>query len=364
VFLAGDVMTGRGIDQLLPYPSDPILFEPYMKSALGYLELAEKINGALPRPADFSYIWGEALSELERARPDARLVNLETAVTRSREHWPEKEIHYRMSPENLPALVAAGIDVCCLANNHVLDWGFHGLSDTLASLRQAGIRSAGAGGNLREAEAPAIVDVPGKGRILVFAFGSRSSGIPAGWAASSDRAGVNLLPDLSEKTVLRIRDMVRRIEKPGDTVVFSVHWGPNWGYEVPAEQRSFAQRLIDLAGIDVVYGHSSHHVKGIEVYHDRPILYGTGDLLNDYEGIQGYARYRGELGLLYFLELEAGGGRLLSLRMVPTRTRRFRLTRASPSEARWLEDTLEREGNKLNTAVELKPDGALELRWK
>ncbi len=356
-------MTGRGIDQLLPYPSDPILFEPYMLNALGYVELAEKVNGALPRPADFSYVWGEALAELERVRPDVRLVNLETSVTRSREHWPEKEIHYRMSPENLPVLEAAGIDVCCLANNHVLDWGFSGLSDTLASLRQAGIRPAGAGLNLREAEAPAVVEVPAKGRVLVFAFGSRPSGIPDGWAASADRAGVNLLPDLSEKTVLRIRDMVRSIEKPGDIAVFSVHWGSNWGYEVPAEQRSFAHRLIDLAGIDVVYGHSSHHVKGIEVYHDRPILYGAGDLLNDYEGIPGYARYRGELGLLYFLELEAGSGILLSLRMVATRIRRFRLTHASPAEAEWLQDTLEREGKKFNTSVQPKSDGSLELRW-
>jgi poly-gamma-glutamate capsule biosynthesis protein CapA/YwtB (metallophosphatase superfamily) len=356
-------MTGRGIDQILPYPSDPILFEPFMKSALGYVELAEKLNGPLRRPADFSYIWGEALAELERAKPDARLVNLETAVTRSQEHWPEKEIHYRMSPENLPVLEAARIDVCCLANNHVLDWGFTGLADTLVSLRKAGIRPTGAGLNLQEAEAPAIVEVPAKGRVLVLAFGSRSSGIPGGWAASDDHAGVNLLPDLSEKTILRIRDAVRSFQKPGDIVVFSVHWGSNWGYEVPAEQRSFAHRLIDFAGVDVVYGHSSHHVKGIEVYHDRPILYGAGDLLNDYEGIQGYARYRGELGLLYFLELEAGGGRLISLRMIPTRIRRFRLTRASPPEAGWLRDTLELEGKKFNTIVDLEPDGSLELHW-
>jgi poly-gamma-glutamate capsule biosynthesis protein CapA/YwtB (metallophosphatase superfamily) len=363
-FLAGDVMTGRGIDQLLPHPSSPILFEPFMRNAQGYVELAETVNGPLPRSVDFSYIWGEALAELERTKPDARVVNLETAVTRSEDHWPEKEIHYRMSPENLSVLKAARIDVCSLANNHVLDWGYTGLSETLATLRKEGVKTAGAGRNLQEAEDPAIVDIPGKGRLVVFSCGMQSSGIPGSWAASKGRAGVNLLPDLSEKTILRIRDAVRKIEKSGDIMVFSIHWGSNWGYEIPEAQRSFAHRLIDLAGIDIVHGHSSHHVKAIEVYRDRLILFGAGDLLNDYEGIEGYEEYRGELGLMYFPELEVSTGRLLSLRMIPTRMRRFRLTRASPQEVGWLRDALNREGKKLNTKVEESADGALELRWE
>src|SRR5687768_18490754 len=81
LFLCGDVMTGRGIDQALPHPGNPILYERYMKSATGYVELAEEANGPIPKPLGFSYIWGAALAELTQRKPDVRIINLETAVT-------------------------------------------------------------------------------------------------------------------------------------------------------------------------------------------------------------------------------------------------------------------------------------------
>ena len=121
LFLYGDVMTGRGIDQILPHPSQPQLFEPYVRSALGYVELAEEKGGPLPRSVDFAYVWGDALRELDRLRPHARIVNLETAVTVAEDAWPGKGIHYRMHPGNVGCLSAAAIDCCVLANNHVLD---------------------------------------------------------------------------------------------------------------------------------------------------------------------------------------------------------------------------------------------------
>lgn len=79
LFLCGDVMTGRGIDQVLPHPNDPILYEPYMNSAMGYVDLAEMMNGPLARPVDFSYVWGDALEELARVSPDVRIINLRPA---------------------------------------------------------------------------------------------------------------------------------------------------------------------------------------------------------------------------------------------------------------------------------------------
>jgi len=103
LFLCGDVMTGRGIDQILPHPSQQHLFEPYLRSALGYVKLAEQVTGPMRRPVDFAYIWGDTLAELNRVQPDARIVNLETAITRSEDAWPDKGIHYRMHPANIPA---------------------------------------------------------------------------------------------------------------------------------------------------------------------------------------------------------------------------------------------------------------------
>ena len=363
LFLCGDVMTGRGIGKIFPYPCDPQLHEPYVKTSAAYVELAEMGNGPISRPVSFDYVWGDALEELAEAAPDLRIVNLETAVTRSDDWWRGKQIHYRMSPENAPCLTAAGIDACSLANNHILDWGDSGLLETLSTLHRRGIRTAGAGRDLAEAMAPAVLEVAGKGRVLLFALGSGTSGIPVEWEAAATRPGVNRLADLSATTVRRISDRVRAVKKERDLAIVSIHWGGNWGYAIPRAHRDFAHALIEEAGIDLVHGHSSHHVLGIEVHRGKLILYGCGDLLTDYEGISGYEGYRGDLALMYFARLQVPGGRLVNLRMAATRMRRFRVTRASAREAQWLRAVLTREGMALGTRAEQRQDGRLELRW-
>ena len=363
LFLCGDVMTGRGIDQILPHPSKPHLYEPYVRSALDYVELAERATGAIPRPVDSAYIWGDALAELDRVRPDARIVNLETSVTASEDAWPRKGIHYRMHPDNVACLVAAKLDCCVLANNHVLDWGLSGLLETLATLQRAGLRTAGAGPDAEGAAAPAILTLPDERRILVFAFAREDSGVPVAWAAADGRPGVNLLQDYSSRSVGEIARHVAASRRAGDIVVVSIHWGANWGYGIASAERTFAHALIDEAQIDVVHGHSSHHVKGIEIFRDKPILYGCGDFIDDYEGIRGQEVYRSDLALMYFPSLDATTGKLLRLAMTPTHTRGFRVNRAAEDEAAWLQATLNREGRKLGTSVVRQEDGSLLLRW-
>ena len=363
LFLAGDVMTGRGIDQVLPHPGDPRLHESYMKSALGYVEIAEEANGTIPRPVDFEYVWGDALSVLGVLNPDLRIINLETSVTTSDDYWPRKGIHYRMHPDNTPVFGAAGIDCCVLANNHVLDWGYAGLEETLDTLGRAGLQAPGAGGDLAQAAAPAVFQLRGKGRVLVFGAASPSSGVPEAWAAAHDRAGVNYIEDYSDASVNRIAGQVRAAKRPGDIAVLSIHWGGNWGYRVPRKLRRFAHSLIDQAAVDVIHGHSSHHPRGFEVYRGRPIIYGCGDLVNDYEGIGGREQYRGELSLLYFVSIDTDCGELTGLRMIPMRIRRFRLNRASDAESDWLAATLDRESRQFGSRVEREPDGSLRLMW-
>ena len=178
LFLCGDVMTGRGIDQALPYPVNPTLYEPYVRDAREYMHLAETAHGSIPRPISFDYIWGDAPQELERAEVDFRIVNLETAITSVETPWPGKGIHYRMHPQNVGCLSAGRISACALANNHVLDWGYDGLSETLQTLNAAGIAYSGAGNDADEAMQPAVLGTVGKGRVLLFSFGSTTSGIP------------------------------------------------------------------------------------------------------------------------------------------------------------------------------------------
>jgi poly-gamma-glutamate capsule biosynthesis protein CapA/YwtB (metallophosphatase superfamily) len=359
LFLCGDVMTGRGVDQILPHPGDPRLWERHVRDARTYVELAESVNGPIPRPVDFAWPWGDAVEVLDSLAPDARVINLETSITRSDDVARGKAVHYRMTPENIPCLVAARPDVCALANNHVLDFGNRGLADTLDALAAAGIAAAGAGRGADQAEQPAIVTVDG-GRVIVMSFGATCSGIPRGWAAAGDRAGVDLLPDLSEATAGAVGDRVRRVRRPGDVVVASIHWGSNWGYDIPARHIRFAHCLID-AGVDVVHGHSSHHPRPIEVYRGKLILYGCGDFIDDYEGISGYEKYRDDLRLLYFVSVEPDTGRLVGLRMAPMQARRMRLHHACDADAELLRSVLNRVGVRFGSRVDLADDGMLHL---
>ncbi|HVS03745.1 MAG TPA: CapA family protein, partial [Thermoanaerobaculia bacterium] len=286
LLLAGDVMLGRGIDQIMKRPLPPRLYEPYVRDARRYVALAEAASGPIPRRVRPAYVWGEALEVLARHRPAVRIVNLETAVTTADEPWPGKGIHYRTHPANVAVLEAAGVDCAGLANNHVLDWGRPGLAETVTTLRRAGIAVAGAGADSTAAAAPAILATPG-GRVLVFAMADGSSGVPPAWGAEEGRSGVSRLPDLAAATAREVARTIARARGPGDLVVASIHWGGNWGYAVPPEQARFARILVDEGGVDVVHGHSSHHPKGIEIYRGRLVLYGAGDLINDYEGIGG-----------------------------------------------------------------------------
>ncbi|MFI9781408.1 CapA family protein [Streptomyces sp. NPDC051956] len=358
LFLCGDVMLGRGVDQILPHPGDPELREDYVRDARSYVDLAQEAGGPIPAPVGPEWPWGDALVLLERTAPDARIVNLETAITGDGEFAYGKAVHYRMHPRNVPALAVARPDVCVLSNNHVLDFGRPGLAETLDALAGAGLRCAGAGRDAAEAYAPAVVPVGRAARVLVFAVGMSSSGIPPSWAATAVRAGVAYVPGPTAAAAQALVRRVRRVRRPGDVVVVSVHWGSNWGYHVPRELVRFAHALVD-GGVDVVHGHSSHHPRPIEVYRDRLILHGCGDFIDDYEGISGYEEYRDDIRVAYLVSVAADTGRLTGLRMVPLRARRMRLECAPEQDRAWLRTTLERISESVD--VRLEPDGTLTL---
>ena len=322
LFLSGDVMTGRGIDQILPHPSAPQLHESFVRSAGGYVDLAERASGPVGRGHGFTYPWGDALELLDQWEPVDRIINLETAVTTSDDAQPGKGIHYRMHPANIACLTGAGIDCAVLANNHVLDWGRGGLADTLQALRTADVCCAGAGRNASEAAGAAVLDLPSGGRLLVFAFAVASSGVPAEWAATASRPGVNDLGRLDAPTAQTVAQSLRPQRRRGDLVMASIHWGGNWGFELDEQQRAFARTLIDSGAVDVVHGHSSHHPQGIEIVHGKLVLH---------------------------------TGPLMELAMVPLRRRRLRLERASSEDADWLARTLQRETQRFG-------DGALVSR--
>jgi poly-gamma-glutamate synthesis protein (capsule biosynthesis protein) len=363
LFLSGDVMTGRGIDQILPNAGDPTLYESYMKNARGYVKLAENLNGPISKPVDFSYIWGDAIKELDSIKPDVRIINLETTITESNDYWQGKAVHYRMHPGNIKCLTAVKIDFCSLANNHILDWGYSGLAETIEILKKNKIKFAGAGFNLNEAETPGVIKIDGKGRVIIISLGSPTSGVPLEWAAGSNQSGINILRDFSEETILKIKNQVAAEKQKEDVVLVSIHWGSNWGYDVSPEHTEFARKLIDIADVDLIHGHSSHHPRPIEVYKDRLIIYGAGDLLNDYEGITGYEQFRDDLSLMYFASIDPSTGKLVKLQMVPMQIKKIKLSYATNNDVRWLQNVLNRECEKFNTKFDLSEDNTLLLKW-
>jgi poly-gamma-glutamate synthesis protein (capsule biosynthesis protein) len=363
LFLAGDVMTGRGLDQVLPHPADPALQEAWVRDAREYVALAESRNGPIARPVEPAYPWGIALRVLQEFAPDARIVNLETSITQSADPWPGKGIHYRMHPGNVNCLVAAGLNCCVLANNHVMDFGRRGLSETLETLERARLTAAGAGLDAAAARSPAVLPAGDHGRVLVYGMGDESSGIPAAWAAGPAESGVCLLPELSAGMAQEIGQEIAARRRGGDLVVVSVHWGGNWGYRVPAPQRAFAHALIDSGQVDCVHGHSSHHPKGLEVYRDRLIIYGCGDLVNDYEGISGHEEHRSDLALMYFARFAPGTCELAALEMVPVRRCRFALVEPPDADVGWLAATLDRESRRFGARVVRERPGRMSLGW-
>lgn len=226
-------------------------------------------------------VWGDLLPHLAQA--DLRIVNLECALTVHLRPWARtwKKFHFRADPKAVRVLQAAHIDACALANNHILDYEERGLRDTLRMLRATGIRYAGAGANAAEATTPAILDAPGASpcRVALLSYTDNEPD----FAAGSGHPGTNYLEvSMQDETLARIANDIAQARAQGaDLVVFSNHWGANFVERPSPEFRSFARRVIEL-GADIYYGHSAHICQGIEIYRSKPILYDTGNFIDDY----------------------------------------------------------------------------------
>jgi poly-gamma-glutamate synthesis protein (capsule biosynthesis protein) len=110
------------------------------------------------------------------------------------------------------------------------------------------IGHAGAGRNAAEAAAPGRVELRGGGRVLVFAFATPTSGVPETWAATGTRPGVDLLADLSSRTVAGVRARVEACKRPGDVAVASLHWSGNWATRRPPTKSAWLAAVLSREG--------------------------------------------------------------------------------------------------------------------
>ena len=322
--MAGDVMLGRGVADALNYHMRPE--EP----------------------------WGDVMPLLDAA--DLRIINLECAITDNERPWTRtpKVFHFRTQPSAIETLRAARIDACSLANNHTLDFEERGLLDTLKHLDAAGIRYAGAGRNREEAADPAVLAVPADHarRVGLLAFTDNEPP----FAAGTDRPGTNYLPvSLKPDVLRRVERAVSTVRQMGvDTVVFSNHWGPNMVQRPKGIFRRFARAVIDR-GADIYYGHSAHVFQGVEIYRGKPILYDTGDFIDDYTVDP---ELRNDWSFLFRVSVEEGGFERLDL--TPVKLSYARVDLATGGERETILNRMERLSAEMGT-VFARREGALVL---
>jgi poly-gamma-glutamate capsule biosynthesis protein CapA/YwtB (metallophosphatase superfamily) len=243
---------------------------------VGDVMLGRLVNAALQDTSP-AYPWGDTLALFQQV--DVRLCNLECVISDWGTPWSAtpKVFHFRSDAKNSAVLTAAHIDAVSLANNHALDFDYEGLFHTMGNLEAGGIQYAGAGTTITEAADPAIWEVKGK-QLGLIAFTDNEPG----WEATEEQPGIVYVPmRLKDTRAVKLLELVSKTKAMVDVLIVSAHWGPNWGDDPPAEQIPFAHALID-AGADVIFGHSGHVVRGIELYRGKPILYCTGNFIDDY----------------------------------------------------------------------------------
>ena len=337
LFLAGDFMPARGVDCVLPHALDDAraaLRETCCRHAREYVQLALRASTLSSAPKHtFTSVLGDLLIEKRSRAPCFSMVNLETALTStSDDFWP-KPVCYRASEKNgIGLLETLGVDAVTIANNHALDFSLRGFKDTVRALEASEtLDFVGGGTNVDEA----FQWKRFRSGISALGVCFENSGVPLEWRATTNAPGLALVAD--DDDLRRLFSTVREEKRlhPSSTIVVSCHWGSNWGWHVTPKIENIAKRLVE-SGCDVVHGHSSHHPRRCELYENKLIMYGCGELLNDYEGIGDHeefpaSKFAGDLRFAYFPELD-GSARRAFARMdivVLRQTNCFALERAN-----------------------------------
>lgn len=284
---------------------------------------------------------------------DFRICNLECVISDLGQPWRGKYFHFRSDAKNVEVLKAAGIDCVSVANNHTLDFEYEAMLEEFKILDQAGVCRAGGGENWQQASQPALARA-GDLRIALLAFTDNEPG----WAAAEDKPGLLYVPvNLADRRAQEFLRLVREARAEADVLVVSAHWGPNWGYDPPEQHKVFGRALVD-AGAEIVFGHSAHVFRGMEVYNDRAILYSTGNFIDDYavDEVE-----RNDQSFVFVVEVEQGRTRRLEL--YPTVIRNFQARRASGFEAGEIAKKMQRLCAALDAKASWRAEkGVLEIR--
>lgn len=252
---------------------------------------------------DKTSIYGKDLLEKYLEGSDLLVGNLETTITNTNDKYP-KTFNYRIKEENMEYVKLNDNQFMCIANNHILDYREQGMYDTINNLGKMGIKYSGAGKNIQDAMKYATFNIKDK-KIGILGCADHYDY----WAAGVDRAGIFFVNynDYSE-----LEKYVKSIKQNVDLLILSIHWGPNYQKGIETIYRKFA-RVMLKAGVDIIHGHSSHHVKCIRYNGKKMIMYGLGDFIDDYAVDP---EYRNDLGMV--VKVIVGQNNKLNVSIIPT----------------------------------------------
>lgn len=319
---------------------------PLTLALAGDVMLGRLVNNSLARGREYGRPWGDLLATLRAA--DLLFVNLECVLTHRTERWSDggyKPFYFRADPAAVKTLEVGRVAFASVANNHIGDFGSEGLQDTLATLDRAGIAHAGAGIDRLGARQPALLTRAGV-RVAIVAFAD----YPVEWAATATAAGINYTPvSLEPEHFDDVKVTLAVAREQADLVVFSIHWGPNMCERPSREFQAFAHAVID-AGADIFWGHSAHVVQGIEFRRGRPILYDTGDLIDDYAVDRGL---RNDLSAVFLLT--ATPPTVQEIEVVPVRIDDLQVNLARGRDRDWFLDRFNARCADVGTDVVQEP---------
>lgn len=296
--------------------------------------LGRSVNKTIAKKG-YAYPWGNILPILKQT--DLNLINLENTFTTSMKKLP-KVFNFKSNPGNIQSLKQANITVVNLANNHILDFGDEGFFDTIKALDSVDIKHVGAGENQQKAKQAAIIT---KNNIKIGIIGYTDN--EPGWKAQTNKPGINYI---KVGDIATIQQDVNIIRRQVDLLIVTIHWGPNMRQRPNQEFINFAHAIID-SGVDIIHGHSAHIFQGIEVYHNKLIMYDTGDFVDDYAVDP---LLRNDQGLFFIVTVTKTG--IKKVELIPLLISDFQVNYAKGRQKKEILDRIKTLSAKFGTKIE------------
>lgn len=293
-----------------------------------------------------TYPWGDTLPIIKSAQ--LAICNLECVIAGPATPWFGKTFHFRTDSKNVAVLLAANFSPVSVANNHTLDYGAKALIQMIEILEKESINFAGAGVDNIEASMPAIENGQDD-YIGMIAFCDE---MPE-WEARKNKPGIFYVPvDLADMRAKKLLELVKKTRDDVRILIVSAHWGPNWGYGPPKNHPAFAHALID-AGADIIFGHSGHVTRGVEIYKGKPIIYCAGDFVDDY-AVDPYER--NDESFIFIVDLK--GRDVSQLTLVPTIIENCQALVAPKYRAKAIAGKMQKLSGELGTVFDINKENS------